>query len=163
MADQPDLSVQVRILPLIGPGKMALLEGVDRQGSIAAAARMMGMAYPNAWKLLESMNGYFREPLVTRVIGGRRGGSASLTPTGRAVLDIFRSMETKAKIMFASDVDALNLLLAPASTRQSACDPIEGGIGSQDCSVKKEGATGRGRPGQRTVPGVQAVRSGADG
>ena len=78
MADQPELSVQVRILPLIGPGKMALLEGIDRFGSISAAARSMGMAYPNAWKLLESMNGYFREPLVVRVVGGRRGGSASL-------------------------------------------------------------------------------------
>ena len=125
---EPDFSVQVRIPPLIGPGKMALLEGIDRQGSIAAAARTMGMAYPNAWKLLESMNGYFREPLVTRVIGGRRGGSASLTPTGRAVLDIFRSMETKARIMFASDVDALTLLLVPASARhQNACDPIDAG------------------------------------
>ncbi len=152
MADQPELSVQVRILPLIGPGKRALLEGVDRQGSIAAAARMMGMAYPNAWKLLESMNGYFREPLVTRVIGGRRGGSASLTPTGRAVLDIFRSMETKAKIMFASDVDALNLLLAPASARQqSACDSIEAGMGSQDCADKKDAARGRRRLAQRAV------------
>jgi molybdate transport system regulatory protein len=126
MADRPELGVQVRIPPLIGPGKMALLEGVDRQGSIAAAARTMGMAYPNAWKLLESMNGYFREPLVTRVIGGRRGGSASLTPTGRAVLDIFRSMETKAKIMLASDVDALALLLAPAPPRpEAAGDPMD--------------------------------------
>jgi molybdate transport system regulatory protein len=131
---------------------MALLEGVDRQGSIAAAARMMGMAYPNAWKLIESMNGYFREPLVTRVIGGRRGGSASLTPTGRAVLAIFRSMEAKAKIMFASDVDALNLLLVPASSRQeTACDPIEAGMGSQDCEAKKEGAGGRRRSARRAV------------
>ena len=152
MADQPELSVQVRILPVIGPGKMALLEGVDRQGSIAAAARMMGMAYPNAWKLLESMNGYFREPLVTRVIGGRRGGSASLTPTGRAVLDIFRSIDTKAKIMFASDVDALNLLLAPASSRQeAACDPILAGMGSaglrgqeRGCRRPPSGAPSRG-------------------
>jgi molybdate transport system regulatory protein len=151
---EPDLSVQVRIPPLIGPGKMALLEGIDRQGSIAAAARTMGMAYPNAWKLLESMNGYFREPLVTRVIGGRRGGSASLTPTGRAVLDIFRSMETKARIMFASDVDALTLLLAPPSSRkQDTCDPIEAGMDSADCEVKKRGAgRGHGAAGNRRRP-----------
>ncbi|PPQ27070.1 winged helix-turn-helix domain-containing protein [Rhodopila globiformis] len=140
MADRPELSVQVRILPLIGPGKMALLEGVDRFGSIAAAARSMGMAYPNAWKLLESMNGYFQEPLVVRVVGGRRGGSASLTPTGRAVLDIFRAVETKAKIMFAGDLLALTQLLATEPGPAAGCGVIDADIGSQDCTAKKRGS-----------------------
>ena len=115
MADRPDLRIQVRILPLIGPGKMDLLEAIDRHGSISAAARVIGMAYPNAWKLVDSLNHHFREPLVSRVMGGRRGGGASLTDTGRAVLGIFRSVEAKAKIMFAGDVEALDHLLAPAS------------------------------------------------
>lgn len=115
MADKPDLRVQVRIVPLIGPGKMRLLEAIDRLGSISAAARAIGMAYPNAWKLVDSLNRHFREPLVERVMGGRRGGGASLTATGRAVLGIYRSVEAKARIMFAGDIDALNLLLSPDS------------------------------------------------
>jgi molybdate transport system regulatory protein len=106
----------------------------------------MGMAYPNAWKLLESMNGHFREPLVTRIVGGPRGGGAMLTPTGRAVLAIFRAVETKARIMFESDINALNLLLAPLPVHQEvACEPIESGIGSDECAVKKRGGTGRQR------------------
>jgi molybdate transport system regulatory protein len=72
MADQPEL-------PLIGAGKMVLLYGVDRYGSVAGAARPMGMACPNSCKLLEGINGHFNEPLAARFIGGRRGGSAALT------------------------------------------------------------------------------------
>lgn len=136
MADIPDLRIQVRILPLIGPGKMQLLEAIDRHGSISAAARVLGMAYPNAWKLVDSLNHHFREPLVSRVMGGKRGGGASLTETGRAVLEIYRSIETKAKIMFAGDMDVLTKLLAPAPAA-ATCDALEAGMDSAECGVKK--------------------------
>ncbi|MBR9973426.1 winged helix-turn-helix domain-containing protein [Magnetospirillum sulfuroxidans] len=138
MADDYDLHVQVRILPLIGPGKMQLLEAIDRHGSISAAARAMGMAYPNAWKLMDSLNRHFRDPLVTRVMGGSRGGGAALTETGRAVLGIYRSVEAKAKIMFAGDIDALRHLLAPQPPVDPApCEEIVGGPGSPECREKK--------------------------
>jgi molybdate transport system regulatory protein len=140
MADIPDLRIQLRILPFIGPGKMQLLEAIDRHGSISAAARVLGMAYPNAWKLVDSLNHHFREPLVSRVMGGRRGGGASLTDTGRAVLEIYRSIETKAKIMFAGDMDALTQLLAPAPVDQS-CDALEAGMDSPECGAKKRKRT----------------------
>lgn len=136
MADRPDLRVQVRIVPLIGPGKMELLEAIDRQGSISAAARVLGMAYPNAWKLVDSLNRHFREPLVARVMGGRRGGGATLTETGRAVLGIYRSVEAKAKIMFAGDLDALSQLLAPDSDWE-VCPGIEDGMDSPACGARK--------------------------
>jgi molybdate transport system regulatory protein len=136
MVDKLDLHVQVRILPLIGPGKMQLLEAIDRHGSISAAARVLGMAYPNAWKLVDSLNHHFREPLVARVMGGSRGGGASLTDTGRAVLGIYRSVEAKAKIMFAGDMDALNQLLAPVPV-EAGCEAIEGGMDSAPCRARK--------------------------
>lgn len=126
MADKPELRVQVRIVPLIGPGKMRLLEAIDRLGSISAAARAIGMAYPNAWKLVDSLNRHFREPLVERVMGGRRGGGASLTETGRSVLGIYRSVEAKARIMFAGDIDALDQLLSPNSDWKDADEAEDG-------------------------------------
>lgn len=141
MTDVPALHIQVRILPLIGPGKMQLLEAIDRHGSISAAARAMGMAYPNAWKLVDSLNRHFREPLVTRVMGGKRGGGASLTPSGRAVLEIYRSVETKARIMFASDVDAISHLLAPAAPDTAeGCLALEEGQDSAACAERKSGS-----------------------
>lgn len=146
MADTSDIRVQVRILPLIGPGKIQLLEAIDRHGSISAAARVLGIGYPNAWKLVDGLNHHFREPLVVRVMGGRRGGGASLTETGRAVLEIFRSVETRARILFASDVDALTHLLAPTPIPEpvdGSCDGLEAGMGSPDCRARKRGPAHR--------------------
>lgn len=51
------------------------------------------MSYKRAWYLVEAMNGHFSTPLVIAVMGGRKGGGASLTPLGEEVLSAFREME----------------------------------------------------------------------
>ena len=40
----------------MGPGKADLLEAIEREGSISAAARALGMSYRRAWLLVETMN-----------------------------------------------------------------------------------------------------------
>jgi molybdate transport system regulatory protein len=77
----------------LGPGKVDLLKHVNDTGSIAAAASRMGMSYMRAWTLIKTMNRCFREPLVAARRGGRECGGASLTETGRAVLDLYRRLE----------------------------------------------------------------------
>jgi hypothetical protein len=49
----------------LGPGKVALLEAIHSGGSLTVAARGLGMSYMRAWKLVQTMNACFREPLVT--------------------------------------------------------------------------------------------------
>ncbi|MFD1807941.1 winged helix-turn-helix domain-containing protein [Gemmobacter lanyuensis] len=56
---------------MIGPGKAELLERIDETGSIAAAARDMGMSYKRAWSLIETLNAMFDLPLVASTRGGR--------------------------------------------------------------------------------------------
>jgi molybdate transport system regulatory protein len=80
----------------IGPGKADLLDAIAHTGSISAAARHMQMSYRRAWLLVEVMNRSFREPLVVGAAGGKRGGGASVTATGFAVLKHFRAMEVAA-------------------------------------------------------------------
>jgi molybdate transport system regulatory protein len=80
----------------MGPGKAALLEAIDRTGSISAAARSMNMSYRRAWLLVEVMNRCFAQPVVARAVGGAHGGGAHLTPTGGLVLAEFRKMEAVA-------------------------------------------------------------------
>ncbi|WP_353192968.1 winged helix-turn-helix domain-containing protein [Pandoraea pnomenusa] len=77
-----DVRVRVRDgdTPVFGPGRLTLLRAIEATGSISAAARRMGMSYRRAWLLVEAMNHEFREPLVTRHIGGVSGGGAQLTP-----------------------------------------------------------------------------------
>lgn len=112
MVEASRLRVQVRIVPFIGPGKMMLLDGIERFGSISAAARALNMSYARAWRLIDAMNGRFKSPLVRKVSGGQGGGGAELTDSGRAVLGIYRSMEEKARILFAGDMAAMEHLLA---------------------------------------------------
>ena len=80
----------------LGPGKVDLLEAIEHTGSISAGARELGLSYRRAWDLVDTMNHSFKHPLVARVKGGKGGGGAQLTAEGRDMLDLYRTMETKA-------------------------------------------------------------------
>ncbi|MBS0326651.1 MAG: LysR family transcriptional regulator [Proteobacteria bacterium] len=96
----------------IGPGKLDLLEAIDAAGSITAAAKKLGMSYRRAWLLVDTMNRCFARPLVVAGSGGRRGGGAGLTPTGREVARRYRAMQAKAAAAAAADLEAITRLLA---------------------------------------------------
>jgi molybdate transport system regulatory protein len=95
---------------MLGPGKADLLEGIHETGSIAAAGRRMGMSYKRAWLLVETLNGFFRSPLVQAATGGAKGGGAALTPLGQEVLARFRRIEAATKSACAAEVAALQKL-----------------------------------------------------
>jgi molybdate transport system regulatory protein len=81
----------------IGPGKIALLEGVERTGSIAAAGRELGMSYRRAWLLIDSLSGMFAEPVIVTTAGGSHGGGSQLTGLGRELVTAFRAAERDAQ------------------------------------------------------------------
>jgi molybdate transport system regulatory protein len=94
----------------LGPGKADLLQGIAETGSISAAGRRMGMSYKRAWQLVETLNGYFRAPLVTAASGGRTGGGASLTALGEQVLARYRRIAAATEKACAADIRALQKL-----------------------------------------------------
>jgi len=106
---------QIRLLigadTALGPGKAALLESIGRHGSIAAAAREMGMSYRRAWNLADSINNAFVSPLVGTATGGKGGGGAVLTQFGRDVLARYRAMEDKAAASIAEDLAEFSQLM----------------------------------------------------
>lgn len=112
---KPALRILLGGASSLGPGKAALLEEIDRHGSISAAARAMGMSYRRAWLLVEAMNTAFVRPLVTTATGGARGGGAALTELGREVLRRYRAMEEKAQRALARDLERFSALLRKAS------------------------------------------------
>jgi molybdate transport system regulatory protein len=95
----------------IGPGRADLLEGIARTGSIADAAKAMGMSYRRAWSLVQALNDGFGQPLVETSRGGLGQGGASLTPAGTEVLRRYRAMQEKTGAAIADDVAALRALL----------------------------------------------------
>src|ERR1700733_6977184 len=80
----------------IGPGKIALLEQIERSGSLSKAARILKMSYRRAWLLLEDLNRTLGQPVTTASVGGAGGGGARITPFGRHVVATFREIENAA-------------------------------------------------------------------
>jgi molybdenum ABC transporter molybdate-binding protein len=93
--------------PILGKGRLELLEGIDRWRSISRAARQMGMSYRRAWLLVQSINAAAGEPLVEAVVGGSHGGGARLTPRGRAAVRVFRSLQEHVRRTAASVLPGL--------------------------------------------------------
>jgi len=80
----------------IGPGKIDLLEAIDREGSISAAGRALGMSYKRAWDLVDALNRQAGTPMVEASPGGYRGGGAMLTDAGRNLVADYRAIERAA-------------------------------------------------------------------
>lgn len=110
-AGTPRVRLQIKQGAAIGPGKAALLEALERTGSISAAGRELGMSYRRAWLLIHSVNQAYKQPLVEASKGGAGGGGAQLTPLGREVLSLYRRMERKALRAIQTDIDTLQQLL----------------------------------------------------
>lgn len=95
-APKPQIRILFRKAIAMGPGKAALLEAIERTGSISAAARDLEMSYRRAWLLVDTMNQCFKQPLVSTETGGQKGGGAHVTEFGHDVLRRYLEMEAKA-------------------------------------------------------------------
>ena len=93
---------------VFGKGRAELLEAVEREGSIQAAARRMGMSYRRAWSLLKSTEKRCGEPLVETSRGGSDGGGARVTELGRRLLDAYRHVETDLEDMLGGKQDEMD-------------------------------------------------------
>ena len=79
----------------MGGGRAMLLEKIDELGSIAAAARSMGLGYRNAWLWIQTANRLAGTPLVEKSTGGSGGGYARLTADGRKAITEYNDLHTK--------------------------------------------------------------------
>jgi molybdate transport system regulatory protein len=91
----------------IGPGKVALLEAIAREGSISAAGRSLGMSYRRAWDLVDALNRLLGTPAVDATTGGAGGGGAALTAAGRDLVADYRAIERAAVEAAESRLTAL--------------------------------------------------------
>lgn len=120
------LSIRIDFGPesQLGPGKARLLELIGETGSISAAGRALSMSYRRAWLLVDALNGTFKEPLVSTMLGGKAGGGARLTPYGHEVLSHYRKVESRAMAAAKAHLTALESGLAkPGTAKRVRKDP----------------------------------------
>lgn len=91
----------------LGPGKIRLIEMIDKHGSISEAARHLTMSYRRAWLLVAELNQSFKQPVISAQTGGKGGGHAALTEFGHALVRRYREIEQKAAAAVAEQLAAL--------------------------------------------------------
>jgi molybdate transport repressor ModE-like protein len=80
---------------VLGRGRAALLDAVARHGSLAQAARDLGMSYRHAWSMLRAAERNSGHSLVHARRGGAGGGGSYLTDHGRLLLCNYRDIESR--------------------------------------------------------------------
>src|SRR3974390_1694269 len=96
----------------LGACKVALLEAIEKTGSISAAGRAHEMSYRRAWLLVDELNQLFATPVVAAQHGGARGGGAQPTDQGRRVIALYRDAEAKMRVAAQGEIEAIERDLA---------------------------------------------------
>ena len=130
---QIDTAVDFGASRSIGPGKIRLLEAVDRTGSISQAGLALGMSYRRAWLLIDDMNRNFRHAVVSARPGGSQGGGAAVTEFGTELVRNYRAIETAA-----ADAARLKLRTLEAALRKSPREYQRGATGAQSAATGLE-------------------------
>ncbi|MCP4440404.1 MAG: LysR family transcriptional regulator [Aureispira sp.] len=91
----------------LGEGRVELLANIDILGSINKAAKAMKMSYQKAWKMIDSMNADANNPLVIKTSGGKQGGGTILTPYGKKVLKLFKTLQKKQHTFLTKELKKL--------------------------------------------------------
>ena len=71
----------------LGPGRVELLQLIEKTGSINKAAAEMGMSYKKAWDMINSLNMQAAKPLVIAHAGGENGGGSVITEDAKTLIE----------------------------------------------------------------------------
>lgn len=128
----------------LGPGKLLLLENIEKHGSISAAGRAMNMSYRQAWSLIDQLNHAFKEPVVISQTGGKSGGGAALTEFGKLLLAHCSAIIANAKKTSGPHLEFIQAVLRPeveGETGEAKSTPTADGKGLPPDGPDPSGAT----------------------
>jgi molybdate transport system regulatory protein len=104
-----DFSIKLKIWfekkgqSILGPGRLAILEAINREESLTAAAKECDISFRKAWKLINEINSVLEQPVVITERGGIGGGGKTiLTEYGKKLINQYRTIESKLKEMIHS-------------------------------------------------------------
>ena len=108
----------------LGPGKIDLLEQIERTGSLSKAARAMDMSYRRGWVLLNALNYQLRPTRGGHRQGGTQWRGRDLrTPFGRELIKVYRRFDTQLQEAGGSSPSADRAAGERSAARQGGTAP----------------------------------------
>jgi molybdate transport system regulatory protein len=102
--------VDIDGVKFFGPGRAELLGLIEKLGSIAKAAKAMGMSYKKAWNMIEEMNARGQKPYVVASKGGQEGGGTVLTKTGKNAVLAYEKLLTDISLVLNENKELLKYI-----------------------------------------------------
>ncbi len=93
-----------------GPGPLRLLQFIEQEGSLAKAAKAMGMSYKKAWDMVDQLNKKASSPVVVSKKGGSKGGGTEITERGKQLMDGYTALERKLDSVLADNIHLLDII-----------------------------------------------------
>ncbi|MFW9924422.1 MAG: winged helix-turn-helix domain-containing protein [Candidatus Thorarchaeota archaeon] len=104
-----DLSIHIKFWieknneSILGPGRMAILEAIEKTGSLTEATKICNISFRKAWKLINEINEKLEQPVVITERGGTGGGGGTiLTEYGKKLIKQYKTIQNKLEFI-ASD------------------------------------------------------------
>ncbi|MCY7316325.1 MAG: TOBE domain-containing protein [Rubrivivax sp.] len=132
VADGALISADLRLAGGMDARFFALLDALDRTGSITTAARTAGLSYKGAWLLLDAACNSAQAPLLVRAAGGAGGGGTRLTDAARELLRAWQGLQARHHTFLQeqeaqlAQLPALHGLLRRLSMKTSARNQFAG-------------------------------------
>lgn len=83
---------------IFGLGRLKMLEAIERNGSIQAAAKELKMSYRALWGRITATENRMGRQLLSRNVGGSTGGGSSLTPFAKTLLKSFQQIHRRVAL-----------------------------------------------------------------
>ena len=94
---------------VFGAGQLRILEAIDSEGSINAAAKKMKMGYRSMWGKLKKMEKRLGKTFLIRKKGGASGGASVLTSEAKILVENFKHLQQKINLEAEKGLDEIGL------------------------------------------------------
>jgi molybdate transport system regulatory protein len=94
---------------VFGAGQLKILEAIDNEGSISAAAKKMKMGYRSMWGKLKKIEHRLGMQVLIRKKGGLSGGASVLTSDARILVEKFRRLQQRINMDAQNALDEIGI------------------------------------------------------
>jgi len=132
------LDAELRLAGRLDARFFALLDALQRTGSINRAAATAGLSYKGAWLLLDKACSLANQPLLESATGGPGGGGTRLTDAARGLLEAWQALQDDHRDFLRvqeerlAQLPALQGLLRRMSMKTSARNQFAGVVSALD-------------------------------